>query len=355
MTSTPITEQRSPRLERDSRYRGVCTALARTTGTSESLWHVMFIVLAFFNGIGLLLYMLGVVLIPERGQAQSLAMRLLHGPDRHLDGPDILILVVLGLTAAALGDHSDGFTFLVLAGFALVILSKGPAVAIRMGSGKKEEPKPEPPLVQPYEPVIAPQPPRPTSALGALTVGTAALVVGFLVLLNATTSAGIHAEDLMATALGVVGLGIAVGAWWGRSAALVPLAVLLALGLAATTVARPALDDGVGARKWVPGAGAASYRLGVGQGTLDLSGLTPSGGSRLITAHVEVGHLVVIVPSYLRVSVHAFAELGDLRIFEQDANGHDVTRDVTSGPEGYPAVRLDLSVRTGQVEVRHDF
>ena len=86
MTAPDLTA--TPRLERprESAFRGVCSALARATGTDPVLWRVLFAVLVVFDGLGLLLYLVGMLLIPYEGEPQSLYQRLVHGPDRHLRG-----------------------------------------------------------------------------------------------------------------------------------------------------------------------------------------------------------------------------------------------------------------------------
>jgi hypothetical protein len=158
---------------------------------------------------------------------------------------------------------------------------------------------------------------------------------------------------VLAGALGVVGLGLVVGSWWGRSVGLVVVALLLGLALAATVAVRPILDHGVGERTWHPGtASRQSFRLGVGEATLDLNGLpTAADGAPTVTARVDVGHLVVLVPAGLRVAVTAKAGVGDVTVLGADHNGRTVTVTDDLGPAGPPDVRLSLSVRTGQVEV----
>ncbi len=172
---------------------------------------------------------------------------------------------------------------------------------------------------------------------------------------------------VLAAALGVVGLGLVVGAWLGRAPWLVLVAVGLGLTLAATTAARPAIDYGIGERTWTPTSAAQqSYRLGVGEGTLDLTGLQARETDPIaVTARVGVGHLLVLVPPGLRVEVAARASLGELLVDDRTPQGtgrettqsgspfdNPVTLSRTLGPEGSTDIRLDLSVGTGQVEVR---
>lgn len=178
------------------------------------------------------------------------------------------------------------------------------------------------------------------------------LVAGILLLVGATGAATVSAEAVLAAALGVVGLGLIVGSWWGRSGGLVLLALLLGAALGGTVAVRPALEAGVGERTWVP-VGSASYRLGVGDATLDLRNVAVREAATVgIDARVEVGHLLVLLPEGVRIALDARADLGDVDLFGQETNGRKVSEHLELGPAGRPQLRLDLSVRTGQVEVR---
>ena len=153
-------------------------------------------------------------------------------------------------------------------------------------------------------------------------------------------------------AFSFIGLGLVLGSWWGRSGVLIALAVVLGLALAVTAAVRPAVEAGLGDRTWVPG-GSGSYRLGVGAATLDLRALpVREAQTTSVAARVDVGHLLVLVPEGVRVSLDARAQLGDLLLLGADTNGREVSRHLDLGPSGQPQLRLDLSVRTGQVEVR---
>jgi phage shock protein PspC (stress-responsive transcriptional regulator) len=336
------------RLERpaDAPFRGVCTALATSTGSDPVLWRVLIVVLTFFGGLGLALYLAGIVMIPADDQERSLGDRLLHGPDRHLTGGQIALVVVTVAVALGVVSHPRGIIVAVVAGaLGFLWLRNRPEAAVTATAvpavlmTKAASPKP-------------PRPPRPRSPIVGLTVSLAALVAGVLLLVGVSGGASIPAEIVLAAALGTVGLGLVVGSFWGKARGLIALAVLLGLALAATVAARPAIDFGVGDRTWAP-TGSGSYRLGVGEATLDLTHTPLREGQTLhLDARVDVGHLLVLLPPQARVAVTAKAELGDLLLDGQDKNGRQVARSVDYGPEGAPQVRLDLSVRTGQVEVR---
>lgn len=342
-----------PRLERprDAPFRGVCAAIARSTGTDPVLWRVLVVVTALFGGAGIALYLAGIIAIRREGEQSSLGERLLNGPDRRFSKREVLLLVLGAVVVVGLINDTDGIIVLTVAAVLGLMWWRGrnpqPAVP-----GTATDALTYAGPVAPPAPAWTPPPPRPRSPLGGVTASLAAVVAGVLLLIGATGDVSIPAEVVLASALGVVGVGLVVGSFLGRSFGLVLLAVLLGLGLAGTAAVRPALDAGVGDRSWHP-TGPADYRLGVGDATLDLRDVTVrESGTVAIDARVDVGHLLVLVPEGVRISLDARAQLGDLDVLGVDTNGRHAHKHADLGPAGSPQLRLDLSVRTGQVEVR---
>lgn len=358
----------SPRLERprDSAFKGVCTAVARTTGTDPILWRVLALGLCFFGGLGFVLYLIGIVAIPAEGQPTSLAERVVRGPDRQITTAQslLLALVVLSIGAFFLDDNDDGVLVGVVVG-ALGLLwwrertDQSPAArttATGVSSAAASPPAYADPTSAdpgPAAPLPAWHPPaaRPRSPLGGLTVSVAVLLSGVLLLVGASGAASVPAEVVLAAALATVGAGLVIGSFFGRAPGLVALAVALGLTLIVTAGVRPAIEAGIGERSWTP-AGSATYRLGIGEATLDLRSLPTGSGPIDITARVDVGHLLVLVPDDIRVSLDARAGHGEVQIFGVNDNGRRVERHVEDGPTDAPPIALDLSVRAGMVEVR---
>jgi phage shock protein PspC (stress-responsive transcriptional regulator) len=354
---------------RDTALAGVCTAMARITGTDPVLWRVLAVVLTFFGGIGLALYLAGMVFIPREDEQRSLGDRLIHGPDRHLTGRQLLVLTLLVIACGAFFKDSNGIlTAAVLGGLVVLWLrgrtehqpppaSPGHGEATSAGYGEAtsagygEAAAAVPPTADLAPPVWTPPPPRPRSPFVGLTLSVALLVAGVLLLVGASGGASVPLEVVLAGALATVGLGLVVGSFFGRSPGLVAIAVLLTLGLGATVAVRPAIDAGVGDRTWVP-TSAGSYHLGVGEGTLDLRSFAAVGDGTAIRARVDVGHLLVLLPDNLRTSIHARAGIGDVQVLGTDYDGRGVDKHLEVGPAGTRQLTLDLSVRTGMVEVR---
>ena len=132
---------RWPRLERPQHDRvlaGVCTAVARSTGTDPVLWRVLLGVLAVFGGSGLLLYAAGYLLIPEEGRSESIAERTVRTKGSDLSGPaTIAIVAVAALVLAGwLGDGAGLVPVLVIGTLAYLVWRK------RGGSGNRPTPTP---------------------------------------------------------------------------------------------------------------------------------------------------------------------------------------------------------------------
>jgi hypothetical protein len=169
------------------------------------------------------------------------------------------------------------------------------------------------------------------------------VAAGILVLIGAT---GTHvpAAVPIAAALGIVGIGLVAGSFFGRSWGLFLLAGFLTAALGVAAAAQPLLDDGVGERTWTP-VSSASYRLGAGQGTIDLSEVGPTAD---ITARVHFGQLLVEVPDGLPVDIDARSEFGDVEIFGKNVGGRHEHQVLSNSDAG---VHLHLSVRAGEVKV----
>jgi phage shock protein PspC (stress-responsive transcriptional regulator) len=346
MTETASSATTSTRLERprDSAFKGVCSAIARATGTDAVLWRVLVIVLMLFHGLGAVLYLAGIVAIPREDEEQSLGERLLNGPDRRLSRNQILLLLFLGLLVLLYIGNPSG----------IVVASVAAVMGFVWWRGRGEGPLFSPPAAAPFDATIAPEvertwtppppvPPRPRSPLGPVTVSLAAVVAGVLALIGATGT-DVPAAVPIAAALGIVGIGLVVGSFFGRSWGLFLLAGFLTAALGVAAAVQPLLDDGVGDRSWSP-TGSASYRLGAGQGVLDLSDVAPKAD---ITARVHFGQLLVEVPEGLPVVIDARSEFGDVELFGKNVGGrheHQVLSDSDA------TVHLHLSVRAGEVKV----
>ncbi|MFG2195271.1 PspC domain-containing protein [Streptomyces sp. NPDC048639] len=166
----------------------------------------------------------------------------------------------------------------------------------------------------------------------------------------------------LACALAVFGLGLVVGAFYGRAGGGTIVLAVLTAGLLACAAALPKSVTADWARtEWKPATASAvrpAYELGTGVGTLDLSEVKLGGKQTVSTrASVGAGQLRIVVPEDATVKLDVEIGLGDLRL--PGERREDV--DVTPGIDEHRTVRpaegrkargtLDLKVETGAGQV----
>jgi phage shock protein PspC (stress-responsive transcriptional regulator) len=210
--------------------------------------------------------------------------------------------------------------------------------------------------------VMAPPPPprrtEPRSYLGLITVSVAVIVGGLLAVLG-VSGVSVPAVVVAASMLGVLGIGLLVGAFRGRARWLIaPAVVLLLVAQVAAVVPRVVSDtagSGLGERRWTPTTATTSFELGAGSAVLDLSRL-PS-GSADIDASIGVGELIVLVPADTRLVLDASVGAGELDLPGQRVvSGTDLDEQRTIEPlsttSDTTTVDLRAEVGLGNLEVR---
>src|SRR6266511_1360029 len=100
---------------------GVCGALGRATNTDPVMWRVLLAVLGFFGGVGVLIYLIGWLAIPNEGETAS-PIESLFGRGR--SGMSPVSVVALGAAAVLT------FAFIVHDGFRAALL----AAAVMIGA-----------------------------------------------------------------------------------------------------------------------------------------------------------------------------------------------------------------------------
>lgn len=371
---------------------GVCGGVARGLGLDPLFMRVLVAVLALVGGAGVLLYALGWLLLPEDDGRRSVAERAATGPRQPGSGRPIVLAVVLlvvALVAVSSVFHRwDGPLLLALAVVGLVLwidrradrLPPAPLPAPgdgpTAGAGASSTPSDTVPLTegasaggppsdsppQGWTQPLAPPPPappaRPRSVLFAVTMFGVLVALGVLGIADA---AGGHVATgaYPALALAVVGAGLVVGAWRGRSRGLIVVGLLLSLVTAASVgIDRAGLSDRqtdvtVRPRSVAELPTSASYR--VGSATYDLRALSFPGSAPSVRLSIGAGEIVVIVPRDVDVTVQAHAGLGQTTLFGQDSGGPGVNSTVTDlGADGVGGGALDLTLEAGvgHLEVR---
>jgi phage shock protein PspC (stress-responsive transcriptional regulator)/branched-subunit amino acid transport protein AzlD len=388
---------RTLRRSRDDRMiGGVCGGLGRYTRVDPIIFRIVLAALAIFGGVGLLLYALAWLLMPEEGTDTSELHRLFKG---HASPWPIIAAAVIGflgiVTFADVVHHRPGGQFAVL----LIVIAVVAVIAIKRratdtrpqyaGQALYTPPPPyappmytppvytPPPYTAPLGPPAGfapsrpvytpppgyvPPPPkqrRPPSILGPLAISVGIVVIGVLFALDASHTINISAQAVLAAGLLTLGIALVIAAWIGRARALIAVGVILTVALAVTAALDVPLRGGMGTRNDAPLAVTdlpAAYHLGIGNQTIDLTQLKTGGKTVHIAANVGFGQLRIFVPGDAVVKAHGRVGAGDLRLLGAITNGTHLNRTVVVEPNG-PTVAaageldLDLRVGVGDVEV----
>lgn len=411
-----------PPLTRRDEYKvvaGVCSGVAYRLGVDPNVVRVITVVLALFGGAGVLLYALGWLLLPEDGGQPSLAERALRG-----GGPGglstvllavLLAVVTVGVAVLVVGDSWFGITVLVVAvAIGAVLLTRNPSGAASAPSATQPSPpptttsySPSPPTPAPFAPPAAgpaertlefassappappappapsawqtsvaeplwpatrptpptpppPEPPRPRSYLGPVTLFAALAIVGVLGIVDAT-GASVPFSAYLAAALAVVGIGLLVGTWAGRSRSLVGVGVaLLVVLVPVTTIEQLGISDRAsGAFETIEVVPATATALdgtvdeyAAGDIRYDLTAI--DFGDRDVDADVSVGagNLQIDVPADVTVVLDAEVGAGQVEAFGEQSSGLGV--DAVRTDEGEAdggTLRLTVQMGFGNVEV----
>ena len=218
----------------------------------------------------------------------------------------------------------------------------------------------------PLPPGTASSPPprrvrRERSGLGWMTLGGLLVAIGVVTLLDFENVLSLTAGQYLAMAVATIGVGLLVGAWYGRARWLiVPGLVLIPFMLAASLIHVP-FEGGVGDRLFRPTSIEAvepEYHLVAGQMLLDLNGVPFGPGTYTIEATTVAGRILVLVPENVRVEIHAKTGAGQVSLFGQTHEGLNVDVRRIFEPRVATAsagvLQLDLEAALGQVEVAFD-
>jgi phage shock protein PspC (stress-responsive transcriptional regulator) len=202
---------------------------------------------------------------------------------------------------------------------------------------------------------------RPPSPLAWYVCAAVLIAVGLLALASQVANVEEVPGQFFGAALAILGIGLIIGAWWGRARILILLALLLApIAVAASFMTAP-LEGGIGAMRFTPANAVElrdEYRIMSGTLTLDLTSLSIASRPVHIAASVAAGQLVVIVPPDASVELRARVGAGKVTVFDYYDNDTILTNAGTSLDEHYvrrrnagPTYILDLQGGIGDVFV----
>lgn len=355
----------------DRKVAGVAGGLARHFDIDPIILRVAFVVLSFFGGAGLIVYAACWILVPDE-RTEDATIRL-------DERSRTVALSIVGLIAALalIGDSFGGWGFpWPLAIIGLVVL------AVMAGRGDRYPVAPPPPgygppqgapaphatpqysgqyapgqyAVPPYTPPAYPPPrPRNPRRRGPILFWfTLALITLGLGVLGTVDLAGNSIPDSAypALALGITGVMLLVGAFFGRAGGLIALGLVAALATAGATAADEVDGGQIGHTPQTAIAVDDRYRVTAGEIVLDLTQVEDLEAldGRTIELDATFGRIDVIVPQGLDVDVDAVVDAaGHTALFGDDVDGSD-SYFYDGGPDA-PLLRLEAEVTFGEIEV----
>lgn len=367
-TPPPATAaQRLRRRGTDRVIGGVAGGIADYLNVDPLLVRAAFVGLMIFGAAGLFIYLAVWLVVPVEGSEESAleaGLRRIGLRGTSASGLGWLILAIIAVVLfLQLQSYSYGYYPLFIDPrflLALVVIVGG-IMFMRRSSVRGDASvtaAAAAPSVATAEPraarVARVRKPRERSPLALYAIGALLLVFGLIAAVDGLTDAEILPGVYAGAVLGTIGIGLVVGAWWGRARWLIAAGILLVpIAVVASFITAP-LEGGWGEHSTAPASAAEiqrEYRIAGGRLTLDLRDLPRSAADREISASVGIGQLVVILPAQAGVDVTARVGAGDtwlLGSFEGPATEIETHRSAGGSAGTYT---LDLEVGMGEVMV----
>jgi phage shock protein PspC (stress-responsive transcriptional regulator) len=358
------------------RVAGVAGGLGRHLDIDPVILRVAFVVLTFFGGVGLLLYVALWLLLPEDGKDWA-KVKL----DRR---SRTVALVMVGVLALLLlvshgwwGDGGVFFLCLVVVAAAAVISTqlphRGDPPHVRYGEQAPTAPEqagPTDPTAtatatypaadSPPPSYVGPEQPRPVNprkrgpilfwfALAVIAVALGGLGIADL------AGADVAPSAYPATALGLSAAFLLVGSFFGRAGGIILVGLIAAAATVGTTIAD----------RWdphsetvVPTTSAEvlpEYTMDVGELRLDLTDVRDPEALDGRTIHLtgNVGHLEVRVPADVTVVANTdVTGIGGINAFGRDGGGIDTSLTaVHDAGTRAPHLVIDADLHVGGIDV----
>jgi phage shock protein PspC (stress-responsive transcriptional regulator) len=331
-----------PRLVRTRRGRligGVCSGLGAHFDVDPILFRIAFVGLAIFSGIGVVLYLAILLLVPEEG-ANRAPIYLRRSSWRSVLGVVVVIIAAgIALHAAGHAGHHGAWGFGVGAGSLALVGSIAALLWLRL-----------------RRPVGEPGHPSGDRRLFRWLAWVTAVVAWALLLAVAGAwLAGID-EQLASWMVVAIGAALIVTAFMGGARWLLLPAVAFASSVAVIAAAHVDLHGGMGERTYRPHTLSevrGGYRLGAGRLEVDLRGIAFPPGDTQLHVRLGVGELVVIVPRDVCVATSARIGGGYVGALERRSGGLDVdwAEHLTPSSPRTPRLVLDGNIGLGALLV----
>ncbi|MEA2433661.1 MAG: hypothetical protein QOG54_1118 [Actinomycetota bacterium] len=351
-------QKRLTRRSHDKVIAGVASGLADYTGMDPVIFRIIFVALAIAGGSGLLLYLLAWLVIPDETESEPVGQRLIERvkDSRWLGMVAIVIgvLIVINMFRAELGPWEWAVGLLVIG---YLLLRDGPA----------EKPV-RAPLAAPSETTSmatssvsvrerTARARRPRSALGIMTLGAALLAVGAAVLLSTADVFSLDIGQYIALAIAVLGVGLIVGAWWGRARTLILIATALVPFMLIGSMIDLPLRGTVGEIHLRPRSQLEdqNYEILAGGLNLDLTRYEFTDVPVEIDVSFVVGGTEIYIPPGVEVTLTGELDAGEADLFGRQSSGAHLDLDGTYQRDGLTDGQLIVNVDGGIGVVRTEW
>jgi len=190
--------------------------------------------------------------------------------------------------------------------------------------------------------------------LAAYILGAMLAAIGLFALVTNVAGADVDLGQFFGLALGVIGIGLVVGTWWGHARLLILLGVLLMpFAITASFITVP-IEGGLGYHRFSPTSTdevRAEYRLVGGSVVLDLTDIQDDGEPIVISASVAMGEVFVALPEDAGFQIDAAVGAGTMVLLGDRKDGTSLEdRYVQEGTGLQFALDLQAGIGTIYVE-----
>lgn len=356
-TSAP---RRLVRLQDDKMIAGVASGLGHYFGLDPVLIRLVLVALTVAGGVGIAVYLVGWLIMPASTTAEAGAPgsgSSIGGFDNMGTATKVVLAAASLIIALALFHHDGWFPGIALIVIGVLLLRRREHDSAQRSSGVVGQDETSTGITTPTYgsgSTVVSRPRRSSPLLFVTTLGSMLATTGSALLLDITDVVDLTRQQLLAVPLVTLGMGMLVGAMFGRGRALLLVGVPLTIALTLSSTS----DDFFrgGDEYWQPNTASAvqsRYEIGVGQIVLDLSkiqqadnGVVDTGSDPIRTElSTGMGQVVVVVPRDFAVAVDASVGMGKIELLGQQSDGGD--RHLTSEPLDGVAAELELEIHVG--------